>query len=223
MTLTHRYRSTITGLLGLCVLLAACSTTSQRLSDSDRRALRHQPVIHVVHYDSPLPVVKTIGKATTPRAEQLRQTSGMDPAALVATGFGRLLEKTERLRNVQIESTGLPRPVRAHPRDLHARFAEGLTLELWVEQWGVEAIPGLPHQYSLRLDGSARLSDPGNGRVLWASSSCRVSGMTNRAYRSSAGDLSNPAKLHKLLVGARNECARQLARDLDNPSSRRSS
>lgn len=219
--LTSR-RLSLPGLLTASLLFAGCAT-SVALTPSDRLALKNQPVIHVVHYESPLPVMKPLGKAVLPPAESVRKTTGADPAALVATGLGRLLEKTEKLGNLRIEPKRLARPVIRNPHELHEQFKNGLALELWVNQWGFEAVPGVPGQYSLRLDGQARLSNPREGRVLWSSAACRVSGMGNRSYRSTAGDLGNTVKLRKLLVAARNECARQLARHFDNFAQRRGS
>jgi len=210
------------GLLGAGVLLTACATEVP-LAPTDRVALKDQPVIHVVHYESPLPVMKSLGKVVLPAPESVRKTTGADPAALVATSFGRLLEKTEKLNNLRVEPTQLARPVARHPQDLHTRLSSGLALELWVNQWGFEAIPGVPGQFSLRLDGNARLSNPLDGRVLWSSAACRVNGMGNRLFRSTAGDLTSAVKLRKLLAAARNECARQLARDFDRTARRRSS
>ena len=212
----------LSGLLSAGLLFAGCATEVP-MTASDRLALKNQPVIHVVHYESPLPVMKSLGKAVLPPAESVRKTTGADPAALVATGLGRLLEKTEKLGNLRIESKRLARPVARHPHELQERFKNGLALELWVNQWGFEAVPGAPGQYGLRLDGQARLSNPREGRVLWSSAACRVSGIGNRSYRSTAGDLGNTVKLRKLLVAARNECARQLARHIDNSAQRQGS
>ncbi|HCU53233.1 MAG TPA: hypothetical protein DIC36_02770 [Gammaproteobacteria bacterium] len=210
------------GLLCSGLLLAACATDIP-LTPTDRLALRHEPVIHIVHYESPLPVMKPIGKAVLPAPETVRKTTGADPAALVATGLGRLLEKTEKLDNLRVEPMHMARPVNRRPNEVHKHYTDGLALELWVTQWGFEGIPGVPGQYSLRLDGNARLSNPRDGRILWTSAACRVNGVGNRSFRSTAGDLANAAKLRKLLVAARNECARQLARDLDSDSRRQSS
>jgi hypothetical protein len=220
-TMTDRFRAMLSlpVLLGAGVLLAACATEVP-LAPTDRVALK---VIHVVHYESPLPVMKSLGKVVLPAPESVRKTTGADPAALVATSFGRLLEKTEKLNNLRVEPKQLARPVARHPQDLHTHLGNGLALELWVNQWGFEAIPGVPGQFSLRLDGNARLSNPLDGRVLWSSAACRVNGMGNRSFRSTAGDLSSTVKLRKLLAAARNECARQLARDFDRTARRRSS
>ena len=212
----------LSGLLSAVLLFAGCATDIP-LTPGDRLALKSQPVIHVAHYESPLPVMKPLGKVVLPPAENVRKTTGADPAALVATGLGRLLEKTEKLGNLRIEPKRLARPLARNPHELREQFKSGLALELWVNHWGFEAVPGVPGQYSLRLDGQARLSNPQEGRVLWSSAACRVSGMGNRSFRSTADELGNTVKLRKLLVAARNECARQLARDFDGAAKRRNS
>ena len=78
----------------LCSLLvSACGTQGVRLSDADRASLNGQPKIHVLHYETPLPDIKTGGKNPPPAAANIRKHAAADPAALIAQSFGRCLAR----------------------------------------------------------------------------------------------------------------------------------
>jgi len=203
------------------LLLAACQTGGVRLSERDHVLLETQPVIHVVHYETPAPGLKYYNKAPPVQASAIRHAAGSEPAAPLATAFARLLEKKENLRNLKIASQSLPRPVATSPDLLPAPFHNGLVLELWIERWSFEAIAGVPGQYTFSLDGRSRLARPADNRTLWSTGLCRVGGLQSRGYRIAAAELANTAKLRKLLNTARNECTRALLRDFNARLDRR--
>jgi hypothetical protein len=211
----------LAALLGAGLLLGGCAATGVRLAEPDRAALRKQPAIHVLHYETPLPELKASNKSPPPSAADIRRTAGADPAALVAAQFARLMGKREKLKNLKVEPHHLPRPVAASALELKPKYARGLALELWVDRWAFEAVAGDPGRYGLRLDGRARLSRLDDGRVLWSTGQCRVGGHTSRDYAVAVADLTNTVRLRKLLATARNECARQLARDFDTPANKK--
>jgi len=206
---------TLLALLGLAPLLAACAH-HVALSAADRAGLGQQPVIHVLHYETALPAVKAAhDDPPAPRAAEVRRAAGADPAALVATGFSQLAGKKRQLANLHREPSPLPRPVARTGAELDSRYHRGLALELWIDNWTFEKVAGAPGQLAMRWDGHARLSNPESGRVLWLTDECRIAGAQNRDYRIAARDLTASAKLRKMLAAARNDCARQLLRDLD--------
>lgn len=204
----------ILAMLGLGPLLTACAHHVPLASD-DRAALKEQPAIHVLHYETALPTVSAAAGTPTPTPAEVRHNAGADPAALVAASLGRLIEKKQKLTNLRLESPALPPPAARNVGALKPRVHRGLALELWVDNWSFERIAGAPGEFAMRLDGHARLSNPGNGRVLWLADPCRIAGAQNRDYRISTRDLSMSVKLHKLLAAARNDCTRQLMRDFD--------
>jgi hypothetical protein len=217
LTRTHCALAAATWLLA-GAWLAGCSQ-AVRLSDTDRQRLDDEPAIHVLHYESPLPAVKAAGKTKTPAPAEVRRAAAADPAALIAQGFARLIGKKEKLKNLRTDSRALPRPVAKQPADLKARAARGLALEIWVENWGFEPVSGEPGQLGLRLDARGRLSRPADGRVLWSDGHCRVG--NGKEYRLATGELSQAARLRKVLAAARDECVRQLARDFYEPDTRK--
>jgi hypothetical protein len=201
----------------LCVtglLLAAC-TPAVRLSDADRASLKAQPAIHVLHYASPLPAVKTGNKTAAPSPAEIRKAAGADPAALVATGFSRLLGKKEKLRNLRLDSGQLPRPVPDNAAVHRNNKRNGLAFEVWVKHWGFEPANGKPGHVAIQLDARSRLTHLNDRRVLWSAGQCRLGNSRSQAITLPAADLGKPARLRKQLSLARDECARQLLRDFD--------
>jgi hypothetical protein len=196
------------------LLLAGCSH-GVRLSDGDRAALRSEPVIHVLHYETALPTVKANGTEPAPSPAALRRVAGTDPAALIAASLSRLLGRTHKLKNLKVEPQHLPRPVAISAAEHRPKYRRGLALELWLDTWSFEAVAGSPAYVAMRSEGRARLSRIEDGRALWSTGRCRVDGTANRDYRIRVADLRNAAKLRKLLAAARHECARQLVRDFD--------
>lgn len=195
------------------LLPAGCGHDGVRLAASERNSLDEQPAIHVLHYATPLPVLKASNKTPPPRPETIRRAVGADPAALVAAGFSRLIGRRQKLRNLKLESQSLPRPVAGSALGHKPKYRRGLALELWLDTWAFEAVAGAPGQYGMRLAARARLSRLDDGQVLWSTGQCRVDGARGRDYRLAVADLDNAVKLRKLLAAARDECARQLARD----------
>lgn len=194
--------------------LAACSH-GVRLSDAERGNLGKEPVIHVLHYQTALPAIKSDGKTKLPTPQELRRAAGAEPAALIATNLSRLLGRKEKLHNLKPEAKHLPRPVAESALDHKPKYRRGLALELWVDHWSFEPVAGGPGQYAMQLVARTRLGRIEDGRPLWSTGVCRVGGANNRAYRLAAGHLDNALRLRKLLAAARNECARQLMRDFD--------
>jgi len=127
-------------------LLAACSH-GVRLSDTDRAKLRKEPVIHVLHYETALPVIKADGRTKPPTPLQLRRAAGAEPAALIATNLSRLLGRKEKLHNLKLETRHLPRPVPDSALDHKPKYRRGLALELWVDRWSFEPVAGVPGRY----------------------------------------------------------------------------
>lgn len=201
-------------LLGLG-LLAACATGT-RLSDPDRARLGKEAVIPVLVYESPLPRIQAASTSDAPVPAEVRRVAGSDPALLVAQGFTRLLEKKYKLKNLRVEARLQPRPVADSARSHLARYQSGLLLELWVEQWGVQATRGEPNVYKLTLNARARLTQMSDGRVLWSSGRCTVGAGNNNDWRVAAAELKQAARLRKILAAVRDECARQLLRDFDS-------
>jgi hypothetical protein len=210
----------IIALLGLAPLLAACAHHVP-LTAADRAALKEQPAIHVLHYQTGLPAVNAAAGSPVPAATEVRRAAGDDPAALVATSLGRLIEKKQKLANLHLDASPLPPPVVRNTTALKSRAHRGLALELWVDSWTFEPVTGAPGQFAMRWDGHARLTNPDNGRVLWMADPCRIAGAQNHDYRISARDLVTNVKLRKLLATARTDCARQLMRDFDKVSTDR--
>jgi hypothetical protein len=198
--------------LAATALLLACSQ-AVRLTETDRAALDDQPAIHVLHYETPLPHIKTFGPAAPPAAAAVRRAAGADPAALVAASFARLLGKKEKLKNLRVEKRHLPRPVAKSATAHKQKYKRGLALELWTDDWAFEAIPGEPGQYGMRFVLRSRLARLDDGRVLWSSGQCRTGGGNLREYKLAAADLTRGTRLRKLLANVRDECARQLLRD----------
>lgn len=197
-------------LLVAVLALGACSH-GVRLSDPDRASLAGQPAIHVLHYETPLPRLKTLGKATLPTPAAIRRHAGADPADLIAQHFARLLGKKEKLGNLQVEARHLSPPVAKSASEYKGKYRRGLALDLWVDDWAFEAIAGEPGSYAMRLTARARLARIDDGRALWSTGRCSVGG--SRDLRLSGADLATGTKLRRLLNNARDECVRQLTRD----------
>jgi len=197
----------------LCVLLvSACGHQGVRLSDADRASLKNQPAIKVLHYETPLPVIKTGSKNPPPAAFDIRQHAGMDPAALIARGFSRLLGKTEKVNNLYVEARQLPRPVAKDASIYRAKYRHGLVLELWVDEWSFSPLPANTRIYLMTLHTRSRLARVEDGRVLWSTGRCSIGGK-GRTLRLASTELARGTRLRKLLAYARDECARQLVRD----------
>jgi hypothetical protein len=200
------------------LLMCACAPQGVRLSDSERANLDRQPAIYVLHYQSPAPVILAGGKNPPPTATEVRKHAGADPAMLVAQSFSRLLAKKEKLDNLHVEPRHLPLPVATDTRLFREKFRNGLVQELWVQEWNFSPLPADTKTYLMTLNLRSRLSRVDNGQVLWSSGSCSVGGNTagNRDMRLTLTELTSGTRLRKLLATARDECARQLLRDLDN-------
>lgn len=202
----------------LCSLLvSACATPGVRLSGADRASLDNQPAIHVLHYLTPLPGVKTGGKNPPPAAADIRKHAAADPAALIAQNFARLLGKKEKLSNLQVESRHLPLPVAKDAGIYREQYRRDLVLELWVDEWNFRPLPADTKTYLMTLNARSRLARVEDGRVLWSTGRCSVGGNngSNRDMRLAGTELTGGTRLRKLLAGARDECVRQLLRDFD--------
>jgi hypothetical protein len=203
----------------LCLMLiCACAPQGVRLSDSERANLDKQPAIYVLHYQSPAPVILTGGKNPPPTATEVRKHAAADPAALIAQSFSRLLGKKEKLKNLHVEARHLPLPVAADTRPFREQYRHGLVLELWVEEWSFSPLPADTKTYLMTLNLRSRLARVDDGQVLWSTGRCSVGGNNagNRDMRLTRTELTSGTRLRKLLATARDECARQLLRDLDN-------
>ena len=200
----------------LCVLLvSACASPGVRLADAARASIENQPAIQVLHYETPLPEIKTGGKHPPPAAFDVRKHAAADPAALIAQSFSRLLGKKEKIKNLRVESRHLPRPVARDASIYREQYRRGLVLELWVEEWGFSPLPADTKTYLMTLNARSRLARVGDGRVLWSTGRCSVGGnnASNRDMRLTGTELTGGTRLRKLLAAARDECARQLLRD----------
>lgn len=200
----------------LCLLLvSACGTGGVRLSGTDRAGLDDQPAIQVLHYATPLPRIKAGNKAPAPA--EVRRHAAADPAALVAQSFSRLLGRKEKLKNLRVESRPLPLPVADDTTRHREKYRRGLVLELWVEEWSFSPLPADTRTYWMTLNARGRLARVDDGRVLWSSGRCSLGGNNagNRELRLAGTELTSGTRLRKLLVMARDECARQLMRDFD--------
>lgn len=208
---SHRapvWRRPAAALLG--VLLAGCAHNVP-LPDDVRARLAKEPVIHVLHYPSPAPVVKAIGKSAVPTPAAVQRSAGNDPAGQVAQGLARLLGKKQRLRNLQVEKRPLPLPVAKDAAVHKEQFRRGLALETWVEGWSlVPARSG--GDYVMTLRARSRLARIDDGQVLWLSKTCQV-GNDSHNTRLAARDLANASRVRRAAGAARDECVRQLARD----------
>jgi hypothetical protein len=202
----------------LCVLLvSACASQGVRLSDADRASLANQPAIQVLHYETPLPAIKTGGKNPPPAAFDVRKHAAADPAALIAQGFSRLLGKKMKVKNLRVDPRHLPLPVAKDASRYREKYRHGLVLELWVDEWSFSPLPADTRIYLMTLSARSRLAHVEDGRVLWSTGRCGVGGnnASNRDLRLTGTDLTGGTKLRKLLAMARDECARQLMRDFD--------
>jgi len=202
--------------LVLCAaLVSACASQGVHLSDADRASLDKQPAIQVLHYETPLPEIRTGSKRPPPAAFDVRQHAAADPAALIAQGFSRLLDKKEKVKGLHVETRHLPRPVAADASFYRGQYRHGLVLELWVDEWSFSPLPADTKIYLMTLNARSRLARVEDGRVLWSTGRCSVGGnyASNRDMRLEGTELTSRTRLRKLLVAARDECARQLLRD----------
>lgn len=199
-------------LLLLAWQLTAC-TAGVRLSDPDRAELRQKTLIHVLHYESPLPRLETSAKkAPTPVA--VRRHAAADPAALIAQNVSQLLAKKEKLKNLRVESRHLPLPVAKDATVYRDKYPREFVWELWIDAWSFAALPTDPKTYAMTLSLRSRLARVEDGRVLWSTGRCRVDGGNgNRELRLLENELTAGLRLRKVLTAARDECARQLVRD----------
>lgn len=200
-------------LIGALTLLGAC-TQGVRLSEDDRAGLAGQPAIHVRHYETPLPRLKAGATATAPTPAAVRKHAAADPAALLAQNFSRLIGKKEKLKNLHIEPRALPRPVAKDANAYREKYRRGLVLEFWVDEWSFAPLATDFKTYAMTLVARSRLTRVEDGRVLWSTGGCNADGHNNnRELRLAEKELTTGTKLRKLLVAARDECARQLLRD----------
>ena len=203
------YRNTFLLLLGTALVLAGCSTGNKRLNDAERTNLGKASAIHVLHYDTPLPQLRSPEK-NAPAPAAIRKTVAADPAAQIASQFARALARQEKLRNVQTPQA-LHRPVAQNAREFRDKLRDGLALEVWVDDWLISPVPGDTKSYALSLTSHARLSRVTDGKQLWRAEACRANGM--RSNKLALADLTQGARLRKALTAARDECAHQLLRD----------
>lgn len=196
-------------------LLTACAAPGVRLSDSDRARLAKEALIPVLVYETPLPRIQTAVKTEAPAPVDVRRAAGSDPAQLVAQGFTRLLEKKHKFKNLRVEARLQPRPVADSGRVHQARYKKGTLLELWVDRWGLQALPAEPNTYKLALSARTRLTQLADGRELWTTGRCSVGAGNHNDWRVTAADIKHAARLRKVLAAVRDECARQLLRDFD--------
>lgn len=205
-------------LIAYLSLLCACATPGIRLSDSERADLKNQPAISVLHYQTPLPTVQAGGRTAPPSAAAVRKHAGVDPALLIAQGFSRMLGKRDKLKNLQVETRYLNLPVADNARSFRTLYPHGLVLELWVDDWTFNPLPADSRTWLMTLGLQSRLSRIDDGQILWSTGRCAVGGHTakNRDWRLAQAELTSGARLRKLLAMARDECARQLMRDLES-------
>jgi hypothetical protein len=199
------------------LLLSACVTQGVRLSEADRASLANQPAIQLLHYETPLPDIKTGSKIPPPAAFDVRKHAAADPAALIALSFSRLLVKKEKIKNLHVETRHLPRPVAPDAHVYREKYRHGLVLELWVDEWTFSPLTTDTKTYLMMLSARSRLARVEDGRILWSTGRCTVGGNTasNRDMRLAGTELTEGARLRKLLAMARDECTRQLLRDFD--------
>jgi hypothetical protein len=196
--------------LAAALLFPACSTGGKRLNDTERAYLKDASAIHVFHYDTALPQIRSADKkAPTPAA--VRKVLAADPAAQIAGQFARVLARQERLRNVQTPRP-LTRPVSTNPREFRDKLRDGLVLELWVDDWQFSPVPAEPKNHVMTLTTHARLTRLTDGKLLWRAEGCRLANGA-RSVKLAAADLTQPVRLRKALTAARDECAQQLLRD----------
>ena len=193
------------------MLLAGC-THDIPLHDSDRARLGKEPVIHVVHYRAPEPVVKTNPKTSAPTPAALQGSVGSDLAGQLSRGLARLIGKKQRLRNLRMEKETLPLPVARDAAAHQTRFRRGMVLETWVQGWSLEPARDTAGSYVLTLRARSRLTRIEGGQVLWLSRTCQV-GTDSHNTRVPAGEIGKTHRLRKAADAARDECVRQLARD----------
>lgn len=204
------WRRPAAALLGV-LLLAGCAHKGVPLRDDVRARLAMEPVIHVLHYPAPAPVVKASGKAAVPTPAAVQRGVNGDPAAQLAQGLARLLGKKQRLRNLQVEKRPLPLPVAKDVSVHKGQFRRGLALETWVEGWSL--VPARSNgDYVMTLRARSRLARIDDGQVLWLSRVCQV-GNDSHNTRLAARDLTNASRVRRAANAARDECVRQLARD----------
>jgi len=174
----------------------------------------------VLHYETPLPAIKSGGKNPPPAASHVRRHAAADPAALIALNFGRLLGRNAKIKNLHVESRHLPLPIAKDASSYREKYRRGLALELWVTEWSFSPLPADTRTYLMTLNARSRLARVEDGRVLWSTGGCNVGGnnANNRDMRLAGADLTGGTRLRKLLAAARDECARQLLRDFSSRS-----
>lgn len=195
-------------LLGLLATATGCGH-GPRLADAERAKLPAVSAIHVLHYDTPLPELRSPEKSA-PTAAAIRRTVAADPAAQVTALFVRLLARQEKLRNLQTPQP-ITRPVATNAREFRSKLNDGLVLELWVDDWTFSPAPADAKSYVMHLTARARLSRLTDGKILWQAEGCRVA--SGRDPKLTLTDLTQGTRLRKALTSARDECAHQLLRD----------
>jgi hypothetical protein len=213
----------------LVALLPACATKRVYLNDSERAALRREP-IHVLHYASPLPEVHPpavkrhyarVNLHDAPTGAEIQSNLGAyDPTLEVTRRFANVLGKQAGLRNLRIERNPRPLPVAKEMGPYREQFKNGALLEVWIERWSFNYLPVDWKTYGITLGAKARLTRVVDGRVLWNGGDCAYGG-SGAGYddRLVLADLKTSenrkvqAKIKQTVARIADECARQLLQD----------
>ena len=216
--------------LAFLALLPACASRQIYLDDSERAALRKQPVIHVVHYSTPTPEVRPptarrsyvkIKLHDAPNGVEIQSNLGnYDPALEVSNQFSRALTKSAGLGNLRADREATPLPVVSDTSIFKDKFKSGSVLEVWVERWGFQFTPIDWQTYTITMQVRSRLTRLDDGKTLWNMGRCSYGGSGNTySDRIVLADLKTSeskkvqAKIKQTVSNIAAECARQLLQD----------
>lgn len=220
----------VIGLFIAALVLSACAPKRVYLNDAERAKLRKEPVIHVVHYTTPVPEVEpptashsyvTVKLHDTPTGGEIQDNmGGYDPTLKVAQSFSSILTKSAGLNNLRMTKETTPLPVVKNPAQFKEKYKDGVLLEVWVDNWGFHFVPMDWKTYFLTLGAKARMTRMENGQLIWTVGECGFAG-SGKSYddRIVLGDLKTSgnkkvqAKIKQTLDRIAVECGNQLLQD----------
>lgn len=192
--------------------------------------MRKQPVIHVVHYATPVPEVRPptarrsyvkIKLHEVPSGAEIQSNLGtFDPTLELTNHFTRTLAKSAGLANLRTDRSVTPLPVVSDAGIFRDQYKNGSVLEVWIERWGFQYTPVDWKTYTITMQVRSRLTRLEDGKTLWNVGECGYGGSGNSyADRIVLADLNTSesrkvqAKIRQTVSNIAAECARQLLHD----------
>jgi len=234
MTTTHHRVNRLPGIilasisLATLAVLQGCATPqAMPMSPDDRAALKQEPIIHVVHSDSPALQITTparvagvglitaaTGSTGLPSGAELeRAYSLQDAAGELSEKLVHKLQNEHSMRNLRVEPALPQLPDDLHAASYRGKYPSDLVLEVTVlnqSAWyGVVSW----RTYEYGMLAKARLIRVADAKIIWADT-CVTNNGDDYKLNVSDFEANDGARLKQVFHLATDQCSQALAQNL---------